>query len=100
MIEWTLGQLGKNKAKQTQTKPNFETTKNNANSFTKKGYENKPTFRLQKTNPNKPNACPPSVWRVKPDSLGPLPIDKRSLPDKIGQRRSVDFDSDISGVFP
>ncbi len=30
----------------------------------------------------------------------PQSIDKRSLPDIIGQRRSVDFDSAISGVFP
>ena len=32
--------------------------------------------------------------------VAPQSIDKRSLPDIIGQRRSVGFDLSILGVFP
>jgi hypothetical protein len=47
MKKRTLGQVGKNKAKQTQTKPNFETTKTNANLFTAKDYEKYRDFGLR-----------------------------------------------------
>jgi len=50
MTKWTLGQVGKTKPKQTQYKANT-----------------KPIQSQYKANskPNKPNSCPPSVWRDK-----------------------------------
>ncbi len=56
-----------------KTKPSFETTKTNANLFTKRDYEKYRTFGLQKTNPNKPKQTQTnpmlarhSVWQACP----------------------------------
>ena len=68
----TLGGVGKTNPKRTQTNPikaNLQNAQMNINKVLTKDYERKLNWALYEnepnTNPNKPNACPPSVWRVR-----------------------------------